>query len=84
MRGNIICASVSPRLQLRRVHLVVEDRHAAEPPARGRRRRARGLHALAVAALTESSVPAAAQPAAEALMGRVARALHDRRRGGLA
>ena len=33
---------------------------------------------LAVAALTESSVPASAQPAAEALMGRVARALHDR------
>ena len=32
---------------------------------------------LAVAALTESRVPAAAQPAAEALMGRVARALHD-------
>jgi len=32
---------------------------------------------FAVAALTESSVPAAAQPAAEALMGRVARALHD-------
>jgi beta-lactamase class A len=34
----------------------------------------------AVAALTESSVPASAQPAAEALMGRVARALHDRLR----
>ena len=32
----------------------------------------------AVAALTESSVPAASQPAAEALMGHVARALHDR------
>jgi beta-lactamase class A len=32
---------------------------------------------FAVAALTESTVPAAAQPAAEALMGRVARALHD-------
>jgi beta-lactamase class A len=32
---------------------------------------------FAVAALTESRVPAAAQPAAEALMGRVARALHD-------
>jgi beta-lactamase class A len=31
----------------------------------------------AVAALTESSVPAASQPAAEALMGHVARALHD-------
>lgn len=36
--------------------------------------------ALAVAALTESSVPAASQPAAEALMGEVARALHDRLR----
>jgi beta-lactamase class A len=36
---------------------------------------------LAVAALTESRVPAAAQPAAEALMGRVARALHDHLRG---
>jgi beta-lactamase class A len=35
---------------------------------------------FAVAALTESRVPAAAQPAAEALMGRVARALHDRLR----
>ena len=35
---------------------------------------------IAVAALTESSVPAAIQPAAEALMGRVARALHDRLR----
>jgi beta-lactamase class A len=33
--------------------------------------------AFAVAALTESRVPAVAQPAAEALMGRVARALHD-------
>ena len=33
--------------------------------------------ALAVAALAESSVPAASQPAAEALMGEVARALHD-------
>ncbi|HET9170006.1 MAG TPA: serine hydrolase [Actinospica sp.] len=32
----------------------------------------------AVAALTESSVPAASQPAAEALMGHVARVLHDR------
>ena len=31
----------------------------------------------AVAALTESSVPASAQPAAEALMGKVARELHD-------
>jgi beta-lactamase class A len=31
----------------------------------------------AVAALTESRVPAAAQPAAEAVMARVARALHD-------
>jgi beta-lactamase class A len=31
----------------------------------------------AVAALTESCVPAASQPAAEALMGHVARALHD-------
>lgn len=37
--------------------------------------------ALAVAALTESSVPAATQPAAEALMGEVARALHDHLRG---
>jgi beta-lactamase class A len=33
--------------------------------------------AFAVAALTESSVPAAIQPAAEAVMARVARALHD-------
>ena len=32
---------------------------------------------IAVAALTESTVPAAIQPAAEAMMGRVARALHD-------
>jgi beta-lactamase class A len=32
---------------------------------------------FAVAALTESSVPAASQPAAEALIGHVARALHD-------
>jgi beta-lactamase class A len=32
---------------------------------------------LAVAALTESSVPAAIQPAAEATMAQVARALHD-------
>lgn len=32
---------------------------------------------FAVAALTESSVPAAIQPAAEALMAQVARALHD-------
>lgn len=32
---------------------------------------------LAVAALTESSVPAAIQPAAEALMAQVARTLHD-------
>jgi beta-lactamase class A len=36
---------------------------------------------FAVAALTESSVPAASQPAAEALMGHVARALHDHLRG---
>lgn len=36
--------------------------------------------AFAIVALTESAVPAAAQPAAEALMGRVARALHDRLR----
>jgi beta-lactamase class A len=36
--------------------------------------------AYAVVALTESAVPASAQPAAEALMGRVARALHDRLR----
>lgn len=33
--------------------------------------------AYAVATLTESSVPAASQPAAEALMGHVARTLHD-------
>jgi beta-lactamase class A len=33
--------------------------------------------AFAVAALTESSVPAVIQPAAEALMAQVARALHD-------
>lgn len=32
---------------------------------------------FAVAALTESAVPAAIQPAAEALMAHVARALHD-------
>lgn len=32
---------------------------------------------LAVAALTESTVPAAVQPVAEAVMARVARALHD-------
>ncbi|MDI5968874.1 class A beta-lactamase-related serine hydrolase [Streptomyces sp. SL13] len=37
---------------------------------------------FAVAMLTESAVPAALQPAAEALMSRVARALHDRLRGG--
>lgn len=35
---------------------------------------------LAVAALTESSVPAGTQPAAEAVMARVARSLHDRLR----
>jgi len=35
----------------------------------------------AVAAMTESRVPAAIQPAAEALTGRVARALHDWLRG---
>ncbi len=34
----------------------------------------------AVVALTESRVPAGAQPAVDALMGRVARALHDRLR----
>lgn len=33
--------------------------------------------AYAVAALTESQVPAAAQPAAEAVIGQVARSLHD-------
>jgi beta-lactamase class A len=33
--------------------------------------------AVCAVALTESSVPAASQPAAEALMGHVARALHD-------
>lgn len=32
---------------------------------------------FAVAALTQSSVPARIQPAAEALMARVARTLHD-------
>jgi beta-lactamase class A len=37
--------------------------------------------ALAVAALTESAVPAAIQPAAEAAMAHVARALHDHLRG---
>ncbi len=36
--------------------------------------------AFAVAALTESRVPAAVQPAAEALMAQVARRLHDRLR----
>lgn len=35
---------------------------------------------FAVAALTESTVPAAVQPAAEALMAQVARALHDQLR----
>ncbi|MBS2536225.1 serine hydrolase [Catenulispora sp. NF23] len=34
-----------------------------------------------VVALTESTVPAAAQPAADAVIGRVARALHDHLRG---
>ncbi|WP_238580916.1 serine hydrolase [Streptomonospora alba] len=38
--------------------------------------------AFAVAALTASRVPAAAQPAAEALMGRAARRLRDHLRGG--
>ncbi|WP_437082069.1 serine hydrolase [Streptomyces sp. enrichment culture] len=37
---------------------------------------------LAVVALTESTVPAVLQPAAEALMARVARTLHDHLRGG--
>jgi len=37
---------------------------------------------FAVAALTESSVPAAIQPAAEAVMAQVARALHDQLREG--
>ncbi|KDN80840.1 serine hydrolase [Kitasatospora cheerisanensis] len=36
----------------------------------------------AVAALTESTVPAAVQPTAEAVMAHVARALHDRLRAG--
>jgi beta-lactamase class A len=36
--------------------------------------------AFAVAAMTESTVPAATQPAAEAVMGQVARALHDQLR----
>jgi hypothetical protein len=35
---------------------------------------------FAVAALTESEVPAAIQPAAEAVMGEVARGLHDQLR----
>jgi beta-lactamase class A len=35
---------------------------------------------FAVAALTESRVPAAIQPAAEAVMAQVARALHDQLR----
>jgi beta-lactamase class A len=39
---------------------------------------------FAVAALTESRVPAVRQPAAEALMGRVARALRDELRAGRA
>ena len=39
---------------------------------------------FAVAALTESRVPAVVQPAAEALMGRVARALRDEIRAGRA
>ena len=38
--------------------------------------------AYAVVALTESRVPAAAQPAAEAVMALVARALHDYLRTG--
>jgi beta-lactamase class A len=38
---------------------------------------------FAVAALTESAVPAAAQPAAEAVMAQVARALHDHLRDSL-
>jgi len=37
--------------------------------------------AFAVVALTESRVPAAVQPAAEALMARIARTLHDHLRG---
>lgn len=37
---------------------------------------------LAVAALTESKVPASYQPAAEAVMAQVARALHDELRAG--
>jgi beta-lactamase class A len=40
--------------------------------------------AFAVAALTESQVPAVVQPAAEALMAQVARALHDEIRAGRA
>ncbi|MFI9722019.1 serine hydrolase [Streptomyces sp. NPDC052396] len=36
----------------------------------------------AIAALTESTVPASVQPAAEAVMARVARALHDELRAG--
>jgi beta-lactamase class A len=38
--------------------------------------------AYAVAALTESTVPAVLQPAAEALMSGVAKALHDHLRAG--
>ena len=40
--------------------------------------------AFAVIALTESRVPAVIQPAAEGVMGNVARALHDQLRDGLA
>jgi beta-lactamase class A len=41
-----------------------------------------GGQAFAVAALTESLVPAVVQPAAEALMAQVAKALHDELRAG--
>ncbi|MFF1879517.1 serine hydrolase [Leifsonia sp. NPDC058230] len=43
----------------------------------------RGGHTFAIAALTESRVPTSLQPAAEALMGRVARRLHDHLRASL-
>ncbi|HEX4789203.1 MAG TPA: serine hydrolase [Actinospica sp.] len=83
MRGNLIAQRLSPDfasdasiwssrtgtlLNLRHEVGVVEHEDGA---------------ALAVAALTESSVPASSQPAAEALMGEVARALHDRIRADL-
>jgi beta-lactamase class A len=83
MRGNLIAQRLSPDfasdasiwssrtgtlLNLRHEVGVVEHEDGAR---------------LAVAALTESGVPAASQPAAEALMGEVARTLHDRIRAEL-